>query len=176
LLRLRSRARRLRPAARPARGASAAGEKPPPGRMSPADGSPAGTHDDEIAAATAQVRDAWQEMIDTAWDYGVVPQEAATPRNAAARIARIGELGPEETAAAHRVALAVEQVLYAPVPRATPGLADEVRRVHAGLRAAAPRRVRLRALLLPPSTARLRWAAAGRLRAVRSRLTPRFAK
>ncbi|TGG89553.1 transglutaminase TgpA family protein [Streptomyces albus] len=176
LLRLRSRARRLRPAARPARGASAAGEKPPPGRTFPADGSPAGTHDDEIAAATAQVRDAWQEMIDTAWDYGVVPQEAATPRNAAARIARIGELGPEETAAAHRVALAVEQVLYAPVPRATPGLADEVRRVHAGLRAAAPRRVRLRALLLPPSTARLRWAAAGRLRAVRSRLTPRFAK
>ncbi|MBO8194220.1 transglutaminase domain-containing protein [Streptomyces oryzae] len=124
---------------------------------------------------------AWQELIDTGWDYGILPEDSATPRTAAERLTRIGQLGPEEAEATQRVALAVEQVLYAPVPRAAPGTADEVRRIRAGLRAAAPRTVRIRALLLPPSTARLVWSARRRGRALRVRwaraLTrPRLAK
>ncbi|MEU2723576.1 DUF3488 and transglutaminase-like domain-containing protein [Streptomyces smyrnaeus] len=124
---------------------------------------------------------AWQELIDTGWDFGILPEESATPRTAAARLARIGQLQPAEAEAVQRVALAVEQVLYAPVPRATPGIADEVRRIHAGLRAAAPRGVRLRALLLPPSSVRLLWAATRRAAALRTRWTraltrPRLAK
>ncbi|MGP3988496.1 transglutaminaseTgpA domain-containing protein [Streptomyces sp. 3N207] len=124
---------------------------------------------------------AWQELIDTGWDYGILPDDSATPRTAAARLARIGQLGPDDAEAVQRVALAVEQVLYAPVPRATAGVADEVRRIRAGLRAAAPRTVRIRALLLPPSTARLLWSATRRARALRARWTralsrPRLAK
>jgi transglutaminase-like putative cysteine protease len=97
---------------------------------------------------------AWRELIDTGWDYGIVPQNSATPRTAAERLARIGELQPSEADAVQRVALAVERVLYAPVPRATPGTPEEVRRIRAGLRAAAPRTIRARALLLPPSLVR----------------------
>ncbi|MEU5833535.1 DUF3488 and transglutaminase-like domain-containing protein [Streptomyces diacarni] len=142
LLRLRRRARRLRPRT-----------------------------GDDPATVTARVLDAWQELIDTGWDLGIVPQDSATPRNAAARLARIGQLPPAGADAAHRVALAVEQVLYAPVPRATPGLPDDVRRVREGLRAAAPRVLRARALLLPASTARLRAAAVQRVRALGTRWT-----
>lgn len=112
---------------------------------------------DGPAGAAAGVLDAWRELLDTGWDHGIVPQDAATPRTAADRLARIGELKPAEAEAAHRVALAVEQVLYAPEPRPAPGVTEDVRRVHAGLREAAPRRLRLRAVLLPPST--LRWLA-----------------
>ncbi|UNZ19780.1 DUF3488 and transglutaminase-like domain-containing protein [Streptomyces sp. 891-h] len=113
------------------------------------------------------VLSAWQELIDTGWDYGIVPQDSATPRTVAARLARVGELREEDAEAAQRVALAVEQVLYAPVPRAAPGIAGEVRRIRAGLRSAAPRSVRIRALLLPPSTVRLLWSATRRVRRLR---------
>ncbi|GAA2078335.1 DUF3488 and transglutaminase-like domain-containing protein [Streptomyces albiaxialis] len=139
LWRIRRRARRLRPP-------------------------PAGAPPEAVAASVLSV---WRELLDTGWDYGVMPEDSATPRTAAARIARVGELGPEEAEAAHRVALAVEQVLYAPRPRPATGLADEVRRVREGLRAAAPRRIRFRALVLPPSTARVVWGAS----AVRRRWT-----
>ncbi|MDJ1135342.1 transglutaminase TgpA family protein [Streptomyces iconiensis] len=120
-------------------------------------------------AVTESVLDAWRELIDSGWDHGVVPEDSATPRTAAARIARIGELKEPEAEAAHRLALAVEQVLYAPAPRPATGLADDVRRVRAGLGEAAPRRLRLRALLLPPSTARLRWDTSRRWTALRTR-------
>ncbi|NGO71706.1 transglutaminase domain-containing protein [Streptomyces sp. SB3404] len=138
---------------------------------------PAGAGPDAVAASVVAV---WRELLDSGWDFGIVPEDSATPRTAAARIARIGELGEAETEAAHRVALAVERVLYAPAPRGAEsagpaeGLADEVRRVRAGLWEAAPRRLRLRALLLPPSTVRALWAASSWWAAVRRRATPRL--
>ncbi|WP_326690950.1 DUF3488 and transglutaminase-like domain-containing protein [Streptomyces sp. NBC_01795] len=140
LLRVRKRSRRLRPRA-----------------------------PDDPEAAVAGVLDAWQELIDTGWDHGVVPEDSATPRKAAERLARIGELKPDAAEAARRLALAVEQVLYAPEPRVSTGLAEDVLRVRGGLREAAPRGIRLRALLLPPSTARLLWSASRRLAALRAR-------
>ncbi|MFI1201274.1 DUF3488 and transglutaminase-like domain-containing protein [Streptomyces sp. BHT-5-2] len=113
--------------------------------------------------AAAGTLAAWQELLDTGWDFGIFPDESLTPRTAAARIIRIGELQPDAAAAARRVAAAVEQVLYAPRPAPVDGLAADVRQVHAGLRDGAPRALRLRARLAPRSAARLRhaWAARG---------------
>jgi transglutaminase-like putative cysteine protease len=102
----------------------------------------------------------WQELTDTAWDFGITPDESQTPRKAAARMVRLGDLDATAAASVHRVANAVEQVLYAPHPRPVAGLADDVRRATAGLRAAAGRAAGLRALLAPRSTARVVWAAA----------------
>lgn len=69
---------------------------------------------EETAARTLAV---WREINDTAWDYGVEPDESRTPRKSAARIVRLGELGGEAADAVHRVARAVEEALYAPHPR-----------------------------------------------------------
>ncbi len=64
-----------------------------------------------------------------------MPEESQTPRKAAARIVRLGQLDPTAAAAVHRVADAVEQVLYAPRPRLTAGLTEDVHLASAGLRA-----------------------------------------
>ncbi|QMU75902.1 transglutaminase domain-containing protein [Streptacidiphilus sp. PB12-B1b] len=103
----------------------------------------------------AQVLAAWQEMVDSAWDLGIPPDGADTPRRAAARIAELGALGQDQRAAVGRVALATEQVLYAPDASTPPSLQQDVRTVRSGLRASADRRTRARAVLLPPSGARL---------------------
>ncbi|MBD0708493.1 MULTISPECIES: DUF3488 and DUF4129 domain-containing transglutaminase family protein [unclassified Streptomyces] len=124
-------------------------------RLAPAgDRSPAGT-----AARTLAV---WREIIDTAWDHGVEPDESRTPRNTADRIVRLGALDEESARAVHRVAGAVEEVLYAPRPGAATGLVEEAARVRAGFHATADRRTRLRALLAPRSARRLRWSAEAR--------------
>ncbi|MER7839893.1 DUF3488 and transglutaminase-like domain-containing protein [Streptomyces sp. NPDC096040] len=111
---------------------------------------------DGVAAHTLAV---WQELIDTAWDFGVPPDESQTPRGAAARIVRLGHLDPVAGASVHRVADAVEQVLYAPRPRLTAGLSDDVRRVAAALNGTVSVSTRLRALFAPRSTVRAVWAA-----------------
>ncbi len=113
----------------------------------------------------------WQELTDTAWDFGILPDESRTPRRAAARIVRLGRLDPVTAESVHRLADAVEQVLYAPRPRPVPGLAEDVRRVTAGLRATASRGTRLRAALAPRSAARLAWMLSARWAAVKSRIT-----
>ncbi|WP_171171253.1 DUF3488 and transglutaminase-like domain-containing protein [Streptomyces sp. I05A-00742] len=99
---------------------------------------------------------AWRELTDSAWDYGIPPDAARTPRGAVAHIVRAGDLDPAAASAAGRVAEAVEQVLYAPEPAAAgaPPTA-EVALVRSGLRAAAGRSVRLRAVLAPRSAAGL---------------------
>ncbi|WP_221355477.1 transglutaminase TgpA family protein [Streptomyces beigongshangae] len=126
------------------------------------------------AAAEAAALEAWQEVSDTAWDFGITPDESQTPRKAAARIVRVGHLEPEAAASVHRVADAVEQALYAPSPRPAPGLGDDVRRMTLGLRAAADRGTRLRALLAPRSAVRVVWAASERWITLRSRAAARW--
>jgi hypothetical protein len=118
----------------------------------------AGPHDDPTAATLA----AWRELLDTAWDFGILPDESLTPRKAAERIIRIRDLPPEPAGAARRVAAAVEQVLYAPHPQPVSGLALDVAQVRSGLRAGASRGLRLRAQLAPRSAVRLRWAWSAR--------------
>ncbi|MFE9463754.1 transglutaminaseTgpA domain-containing protein [Streptomyces virginiae] len=113
---------------------------------------------------TGEVPAAWQELADAAWDVGVAPDEALSPRRAASRIVDLGQLEADAAAAVHRVAGAVERALYAP-PGAEvsyAGLADDVLQGRAGLLAAADRLPRLRALLLPRSAARISWAVSAR--------------
>lgn len=96
-----------------------------------------GIEPDRPVYATAGTLAAWQEITDTAWDHGIEPDDSRTPRKAAARVVRLGQLEPDAAAAVHRVAGAVEQVLYAPEPRVSTGLAEDVETVRAGLRASA---------------------------------------
>ncbi|MEU5362827.1 DUF3488 and transglutaminase-like domain-containing protein [Streptomyces sp. NPDC005925] len=117
-----------------------------------------GAHGRSAQGAVAHTLAVWQELTDTAWDVGIAPEESRTPRGAAARIVRLGHLDGDAAASVHRVAGAVEQVLYAPRPQPTPGLADDVRRAVAGLSAATSRGTRLRAVFAPRSAVRVMWA------------------
>ncbi|WP_446042075.1 transglutaminase TgpA family protein [Streptomyces sp. SID1121] len=128
----------------------------------------AGRTEADLAARTLA---AWREITDTAWDYGIPPDDSRTPRKAAERIVREGRLEPAAAQAAHRLADAVEQVLYAPVPRPGTGLAEDVRLVHEGLRAPAGRAARLRALLAPRSSIRVMWALSERWSVLTDRWT-----
>ncbi|MEU9606695.1 DUF3488 and transglutaminase-like domain-containing protein [Streptomyces sp. NPDC048057] len=112
--------------------------------------------------ARARTLQAWLEVLDTAWDHGIVPDDALTARKSAERIVLLGRLEGEAAEAVHRIAGAVEQVLYAPQPRAATGLVDDVGRVRAGLAAAAGRWERVRARLFPRSAVRVVWAVSAR--------------
>ncbi|MEN3583611.1 transglutaminaseTgpA domain-containing protein [Streptomyces sp. ZYX-F-203] len=107
---------------------------------------------------------AWRELTDTAWDLGIAPRESETPRAAAARMARLGALGPAAGASLDRIARDVERTLYAPVPGPVADPAADARRVIAGFRAAAGRAARWRAVLAPRSSVRAAWAVGERLR------------
>ncbi|MFJ3159420.1 transglutaminase TgpA family protein [Streptomyces kanasensis] len=123
------------------------------------------------AAADPAVRTlaVWQEVVDTAWDHGVLPDDSLTARGTAARLLREGGLEGEAAEAVHRIAGAVEQVLYAPAPRAADGLVEDAGRIHAGLQAAGTRGGRLRATLAPRSAARVAWALSARRTALARR-------
>ncbi|MFH8292073.1 DUF3488 and DUF4129 domain-containing transglutaminase family protein [Streptomyces sp. NPDC018059] len=127
--------------------------------------------------AVARTLAAWLEVTDTAWDHGIEPDESQTPRNAAARIVRIGQLPSGPAEAVHRVATAVEQALYAPSPRLpVTGLTQDVLRVREGLHATSTRSARLRATLAPRSAARVVWAVSDRWSASSARWSERAAK
>ncbi|MFE4452564.1 DUF3488 and DUF4129 domain-containing transglutaminase family protein [Streptomyces sp. NPDC056796] len=112
--------------------------------------------------AADRVMAAWREITDTAWDHGIAPDESQTPRRAAARIVRLGGLDGGAAAAVHRVAGAVERVLYAPGPDGASATAEDVRAVRAGLWASAGRWGRIRATLAPRSAVRVMWAVSER--------------
>ncbi|GHB31253.1 transglutaminase [Streptomyces viridiviolaceus] len=130
-----------------------------------------GAHGRSEADAVPYTLAVWQELTDTAWDFGIPPEESQTPRKAAARIVRLGQLDPTAAAAVHRVADAVEQVLYAPRPRPMAGLTDDVHRATAGLRATVSRGTRLRARFAPRSAARVAWTASARWSALKRRIS-----
>ncbi|MFC5214595.1 transglutaminase TgpA family protein [Streptomyces coerulescens] len=117
-----------------------------------------GAHGRAEADIPVHTLSVWQELTDTAWDFGIPPDDSQTPRKTAARIVRLGRLDPPAAASVHRVADAVEQVLYAPVPHATAGLAEDVRRVRSDLRSRVGWTTNVRALLLPRSGVRVAWA------------------
>ncbi|MET9699189.1 DUF3488 and transglutaminase-like domain-containing protein [Streptomyces sp. NPDC006529] len=119
--------------------------------------------------------EAWRELGDAAWDVGIVPDGALSPRAAAGRIVRRGRLEADAGAAeaVHRVAGAVERVLYAPPSAAPPAhdLAPDVLAARRALLAAVSRPTRLRALVAPRSAARLTRAAAAQWSALTQRAT-----
>ncbi|MGV9310925.1 transglutaminase family protein [Streptomyces sp. NPDC003691] len=116
---------------------------------------------------------AWREVTDTAWDHGILPDESLTARRSAVRIVLLGRLDGAAADSVHRVAGAVEQVLYAQEPRPVPGLVDDVARVRAGLAAGAGRWERIRARLFPRSAVRVLWALSARRSALAGRLRDR---
>ncbi|GAA3134213.1 hypothetical protein GCM10017687_58120 [Streptomyces echinatus] len=130
-----------------------------------------GGHARTAQGAAVHTLAVWQELTDSAWDHGITPDESLTPRKAAARIVRLGRLDPAAGAAVHRVADAVEQVLYAPRPSPATGAAQDVRRVVEGLRGTVSAGARLRALLLPRSSVRVLWTVSARWSALRARVT-----
>ncbi|MGW0363396.1 transglutaminaseTgpA domain-containing protein [Streptomyces sp. NPDC002990] len=125
---------------------------------------------------TGEVSAAWRELGDAAWDVGITPDEALSPRRAAARVVELGRLEPDAAAAVHRVAGALERSLYAPPGAEVPyeALAGDVLLARAGLLAAVNRRTRLRALLLPPSAARVGWEVSARWAALASAVSTRL--
>ncbi|WP_210634371.1 transglutaminase TgpA family protein [Streptomyces sp. GESEQ-13] len=131
------------------------------------DGRGRGRAEEDVAP---RVLAAWEELTDTAWDHGILPDESLTPRGAADRIVRTGELEGEAAASVRRLAGAVEQALYAPRPRPVAGLAEDVRLAAGGLRDSASRAGRLRALLVPRSAVRVVWTASDRWASLRDRV------
>ncbi|MFI7411750.1 DUF3488 and DUF4129 domain-containing transglutaminase family protein [Streptomyces sp. NPDC049627] len=117
-----------------------------------------GAHGRTEAGTSLHTLAVWQELTDIAWDFGIPPDDSQTPRKTAARIVRLGHLDPPAAASVHRVADAVEQVLYAPSPRPVAGLAEDVRRVLSDLESKVSRPTRMRALLVPRSSVRVTWA------------------
>ncbi|MFF1283691.1 DUF3488 and DUF4129 domain-containing transglutaminase family protein [Streptomyces sp. NPDC058299] len=132
-----------------------------------------GGHSRTPEGAAAHTLAAWQELTDSAWDHGIRPDESLTPRGTAARVVRLGHLDPTAGAAVHRLADAVEQVLYAPRPHPAPDAAEDVRRATEALRATVNTGTRLRALLLPRSAVRVLWNLSARWSALRTRSTLR---
>ncbi|OYP18098.1 transglutaminase [Streptomyces sp. FBKL.4005] len=128
-----------------------------------------GGHARTPQGAAAHTLAAWEELTDSAWDHGIAPDESLTPRRAADRIVRLGQLDPAAGGAVHRLADAVEQVLYAPRPRPAAGAAQDVRRAVEGLRARVGAGTRLRALFLPRSSVRVLWVVSARWSALRTR-------
>ncbi|GAB7183680.1 transglutaminaseTgpA domain-containing protein [Kitasatospora sp. Ki12] len=117
----------------------------------------------------AQVLAAWDELVDSAWDLGIPPDESRTPRSAVRRISEKAALDQDSAAAAGRLALATERVLYAPPGQVTTApLAADVHAARRGLRASAGRAGRTRALLLPPSSAQLWWRISDSARSARA--------
>ncbi|MFC4030340.1 DUF3488 and DUF4129 domain-containing transglutaminase family protein [Streptomyces polygonati] len=130
------------------------GSAPPPGRF----------------RVEAPALAAWREVVDSGWDYGILPDDSETPRKAAARMVREGKLTGRAQESVGAVATAVEQALYAPEPRPVAGLAADVQRIRSGLRESAGRTDRLRARVLPRSSVRLLWSLSARWRAASDRL------
>ncbi|WP_327291572.1 transglutaminase TgpA family protein [Streptomyces sp. NBC_01198] len=121
---------------------------------------------------------AWEEVLDTGWDYGIPPDESETPRRAMARLVTEGHLSGSAAEGAGSLATAVERTLYAPRPQPATGLAADVHAVRAGLYASASRGARFRARFFPRSFARVVWqlsasasAASERLARTTDRLT-----
>lgn len=126
-------------------------------------------------AAVGHTLAVWRELTDTAWDYGITPDDALTPRKAAERIVGLGRLDASAAEAVHRVADAVEQVLFAPQPRPHAGLVDDVRTLRVALHSTVGRQTRIRALLAPRSAMRAVWAADHRWTDLKNRLAARWA-
>ncbi len=136
----------------------AAGEPEPTGEAGPAGAPDAG----------GRTLAAWRELVDTAWDYGVPPEDSETPRRACARLVRSAGLTGAGADAVRRVGDAVEQVLYAPAPAAAPGVPDDVRLVRDVLDRRADLVTRLRVRVAPRSAARVVWRLQDRWSAARS--------
>lgn len=95
------------------------------------------------------VEQGWQELAATVRDLGLKWDDSATPRSTAERFEPM--LEPAAAAAMHRVAIAVEELRYAPKLPNTPRLTEDVLDVCRALRERAGRAQRIMAWVLPGS-------------------------
>ncbi|MEV4412164.1 DUF3488 and transglutaminase-like domain-containing protein [Catellatospora sp. NPDC049609] len=110
--------------------------------------------------ARRQAHAAWDELIDTMVDYRLVVDPAETPRATVERLIGTSLPGSDAAEQARLLGMAEERARYAPVPLAAERLTAAVRSVRRAIAAEAGRRVRLGAVLMPPSVL-LRWRNAG---------------
>jgi transglutaminase-like putative cysteine protease len=94
---------------------------------------------------------AWEELRDDLTDYGAGTLPSESPRAVAARASTGLSLADPALAALGRIAMAEERARYAPVPADGSGLRADSAVVRRAIAAAAPRRARWRARLLPAS-------------------------
>lgn len=148
--RIRLRRRRLsRRGVGGARGAAAAGGT--------AAGAGTVVSGDDTAALRHRSRLAWDELLDSMTDYQVLPDPTESPRATVRRLAVhpvFDESAPEREL--WLLGQAEERGRYARTPLPPEGLVGAVTAVRRSLAVRSPRRVRVRALLLPPSTLQ-RW-------------------
>jgi transglutaminase-like putative cysteine protease len=104
------------------------------------------------AGDTALAHAAWHELRDNLYDYGLECRASESPRALARRIGATGGLEPDQRAALDRVARAQERACYSTRPEAAGTLREDVTSIRRALSRQAAPAVKVRALLLPPST------------------------
>jgi hypothetical protein len=151
-------------------------------------GPPGGDLDIVVTTEAVRAREdahaAWDELIDTMIDFRVPVDPTETPRITARRLIDEAVLLDEPAAAATLLGTAEERARYARRPMQGGELTKALTLVRKGLARSANRRTRIVAVLLPPSIM-LRWrlaladastrtvGAAGRVRDVLARFSPR---
>ncbi|QFG27543.1 transglutaminase domain-containing protein [Actinomadura sp. WMMB 499] len=143
-----------------------AGDGPP----GPSGGRPAAPGEADRRDPATAAHAAWRELRADALDHGLEWRAGDSPRAAARRLGELLELDPAGTQALRRIARAEELARYSRRRSAEPPerLRADVRTVREAVAAAAGRRARLRARLLPPSTLA---EARGTLRSAGDRVT-----
>jgi transglutaminase-like putative cysteine protease len=105
----------------------------------------------ETGRARTDAHAAWDELIDSMVDFRVPVDPTETPRITAQRLIRDLDLNGESADAATLLGTAEERARYARQPLQGAELPAALRRIRAGMSAAASARTRFRAALLPPS-------------------------
>lgn len=103
------------------------------------------------AKARHEAHAAWDELMDILVDYRLPVDAAETPRTTAERLVRDVDLPDDAARGVRLLGQAEERARYARSPLQTDELAASLSAVRRAVARQAPRGVRLRALLLPPS-------------------------
>jgi transglutaminase-like putative cysteine protease len=111
---------------------------------------------DAAAAVRHHTHAVWDELLDTMVDLRLPLDLSETPRATAERLARHLAASAAAYRASRLLGQAEERARYARAPQPPEGLAPALRTLRRELRASSTPAVRLRAVLLPPSTL-LRW-------------------
>lgn len=115
---------------------------------------------------------AWRETLRNAYDLGFLTSAADSPRQTAHRLTDSASLSQSAAASMQRMARGVERARYAQEAGDPRGLLFDAARVSAAMYEVAPRRAKLRARMLPPSTTQATAEAFSRwTRSVSRRLT-----
>ncbi|GAA0803524.1 transglutaminase TgpA family protein [Spirilliplanes yamanashiensis] len=113
----------------------------------------------EVLQARADAHAAWDELVDTMLDFNVPVDPTETPRTTAQRLITRAKLTGEPAESATLLGRAEERARYARQPLQGGELITALNRIRRALGAAADRRTRLRAAVMPPSVT-LRWKLA----------------